>query len=298
MKRKRRHTEEQHAGSHGSWKVAYADFVTAMMAFFLLLWLLSMTSDEQKARLSTYFTYFSLFDKSSSSIVDLSQDAMRPVAVTESDKAGKGKEESQDDNENKAEALSKADALSAEIAQRKEMLSAEQKKEQLQERLKEIIESKLADVKSQVIVDALKNCVRVQMVDEQGSMMFPTGSTIMTPKAREIIKVITETVKGYSGDIAIEGHTDGRPYPSQIYTNWELSLDRASAARKEMVICGLNFNKIVRVSGFADKKPINKEDALDPRNRRISILFYKPPEQFMPVIKPMVEKSPFEPEGN
>lgn len=274
--KKPRKRVEEHGASHGSWKVAYADFVTAMMAFFLMLWLLTMTSSEQKARLSTYFRYFSIFDKSAGSPVNLSDESSRPIAVTENERSGKD-EKANDGNE---------DIENKGSTPPRDILSEEQKREELQSRLKKIIESELADVKSQVLVDGFKNSVRIQMVDEEGSMMFPTGSTTMTPRAREIIKVLTQTMKDFSGPISIEGHTDARLYPSQQYTNWELSVDRATAARKEMVTNGLNPDQIVRITGFADKKPIYKEDPLDPRNRRISILLYKPKPKITPVIEP------------
>jgi chemotaxis protein MotB len=284
-RRVRRKHSEEHGGSHGAWKVAYADFVTAMMAFFLLLWLLSMTSTEQRARVSAYFKYFSIFDSSSSSsLVDLSQTAMTPIAVMEKEATGEDKKAKKDRKASKGSKEIQADERSL---SKKDIIAEQQKKEELQSRLKKIIEKELADVKSQIIVDGFKNCVRVQMVDDEGSMMFPTGSTMLTGRAQEVLKVITESVKDFSGPIAIEGHTDAKAYPSQDYTNWELSVGRASAARKQMVASGLDVSQIIRVTGFADKKLINKEDPYDPRNRRISILFYKSPEKRLPTIAPI-----------
>jgi chemotaxis protein MotB len=280
-RRVRRTHSEEHGGSHGSWKVAYADFVTAMMAFFLLLWLLTMTSNEQRARVSAYFKYFSIFESSSSSsLIDLSQSAMTPIAVMEREATGEDKKAKKDRKGSK-----EVQAIGQSLP-KKDIISEQQKKEELQSRLKKIIEKELADVKSQIIVDGFKNCVRVQMVDNEGSMMFPTGSTMLTGRAQEVLKVITENIKDFSGPIAIEGHTDARAYPSQDYTNWELSVGRASAARKQMVTSGLDVNQIIRVTGFADKKLINKEDPYDPRNRRISILLYKTPDKNLPGIAP------------
>lgn len=284
-RRVRRKHAEEHSGSHGAWKVAYADFVTAMMAFFLLLWLLNMSSSEQRVRVSAYFKYFSIFEtSSSSSLIDLSKSAMSPIAVTEKESTGEDKKNKKDrkGHKDKKEAQANEQPLP-----RRDIIAEQQKKEELQSRLKKIIEKELADVKSQIMVDGFKNCVRVQMVDNEGSMMFPTGSTTLTGRAQEVLRVITENVKDFSGSIAIEGHTDARAYPSQDYTNWELSVGRASAARKQMVACGLDVNQIVRVTGFADKKLINKDDPYDPRNRRISILLYKTPEKNLPAITPV-----------
>lgn len=284
-RRVRRKHSEEHSGSHGSWKVAYADFVTAMMAFFLLLWLLTMTSNEQRARVSAYFKYFSIFESSSSSsLIDLSQSAMTPIAVMEKEATGEDKKAKKD--RNGSEGCKEVQANGQSLP-KKDIIAEQQKKEELQSRLKKIIEKELADVKSQIIVDGFKNCVRVQMVDNEGSMMFPTGSTMLTGRAQEVLKLITENVKDFSGPIAIEGHTDAREYPSQDYTNWELSVGRASSARKQMVASGLDVNQIIRVTGFADKKLINKEDPYDPRNRRISILLYKSPDKSLPGIAPV-----------
>ena len=293
-RRVRRKHAEEHGGSHGAWKVAYADFVTAMMAFFLLLWLLTMTSNEQRARVSAYFKYFSIFEKSgSSSLIDLSKSVMTPMTISEQGREAQSKKDKKSKTnklnnkniEQDTNNIIKKDTF-PEKHNKTDAPPEQQKKEELQSRLKKIIEKELADVKSQVMVDGFKNCVRVQLIDEDGSMMFPTGSNTLTARAKEVLRVITNSIKDFSGPIAIEGHTDSRPYPSQVYTNWELSVDRASEARREMVACGLNVNQLVRVTGFADKKLINKEDPFDPRNRRISILLYKPKEKAAPVISP------------
>jgi chemotaxis protein MotB len=260
---------EDHGGSHGSWKVAYADFVTAMMAFFLLMWLLNMSSQEQRVKLSYYFKYFSLFEKGGTSMLQLSDDAMQSIANIETGEGGKDGKEASGADTPPGEPIKEAEK-EVEV----EEVVVEVKKEDLQERLKKLIEMKLADVKSQVLVDLFEGGVRVQLMDNDGALMFPVGSVSLSPKAKEILKVITENIRGVAGKVAIEGHTDARPYPSQEYTNWELSTERASAARKEMDRDGLDVKRIIRITGYADTEPLIKEDPFDAKNRRISILIY------------------------
>ncbi|MFH1077487.1 MAG: flagellar motor protein MotB [Pseudomonadota bacterium] len=257
----RRRKKAQPEGGHGgSWKVAYADFVTAMMAFFLLMWLLNMSSAEKRARLSYYFKNFSIFEKSGDSALGTGDSgkkgiySMLETDITETDVSQK---------EQKGETSAQ------------EEITKKIKKEDLQQDLKNLIDHNLGDVKNQVLVDVFEGGVRVQLTDTEGELMFPVGSTSLTSKAKEILKVITgQNIKNFSGKIAIEGHTDARPYPSEDYTNWELSTERASAARRAMGEYGLDPSKIIRVTGFADKDPLIKNDPYDPRNRRISILLY------------------------
>ncbi len=236
--------KELHEGSHGgSWKVAYADFVTAMMAFFLLLWLITMVSSEKRARIAHYFKYFSIFEKSGTSFME------KQSAVF--NKAG--------------------DTIGMNA-------------EEFKERIKKTIENKLADIKDQVLVDIFEGGVRIQLVDKEGRPMFELGSSQPTPLAKRILKVITENIKTIPNKVAIEGHTDALAYKSSAYTNWELSTERALTARKEMEKYGLPPERISKVAGYADTIPLIKENPIDPRNRRISILLLFP-EKKRPLLK-------------
>lgn len=239
-----------HEGGHGgSWKVAYADFVTAMMAFFLLLWLITMVAPEKKARVSAYFKSFNLFDKAGSSMM---MDAPGGVAGDSGGQFGK---------------LEKDYGKGV-----TDMPSPEN----LKDKLKYEIGNKLSDVQDQVLVDVFEGGVRIQIVDKDGRQIFSLGGTELSPSAKKILDVITKNIKDPTNKIAIEGHTDALSYSSNRYTNWELSTERASAARKELELNGLNPDRLVRVAGYAATEPLIKNDPNDPRNRRISIILIYP----------------------
>ncbi len=262
VKKPRKH--EEHPAHGGSWKVAYADFVTAMMAFFLLMWLINMTSPDQKAQVSYYFKNFSLFDKGGTAVLQNPEGTPADVSAFKELSAKDNAGSAGDNNSGQQ------DNASAEKLQK---ISTEELKEQLVAD----VALKLDDVKDQVLIEVFEGGVRIQLVDKESSLMFPLGSDEPTPKARAILKVITDTIKANDARIAVEGHTDARPYPSKLYTNWELSTDRASAARRELERNGLDTNRIMRVTGYADTQPLIKESPLDPRNRRISLLLFAGP---------------------
>ncbi|MCI4624448.1 MAG: OmpA family protein [Candidatus Magnetoovum sp. WYHC-5] len=240
--------KQAHQGGHGgSWKVAYADFVTAMMAFFLLMWLVTMTSPKKKLSLKNYFQNVTVFEQMGISFMDY---GAAPFDNTITD----------------TEDIIDLPRGGTAFALAKEMIKEKFVKE---------IEKKLSDVKDQVLVDVFEEGVRIQIVDKEGKPMFPVGSSELTEKARSIIKVIGEGINDLTdAKIAVEGHTDALKYAGKQYTNWELSTSRASAARLELEKNGIMPNNIKKVSGYADTEPLVKENPLDPRNRRISILIY------------------------
>ncbi|RJR21618.1 MAG: hypothetical protein C4581_01890 [Nitrospiraceae bacterium] len=240
-------------GHHGgAWKVAYADFVTAMMAFFLLMWLLNMTSDEKRARLSAYFKYFSIYDSGGTSWMEKSSEIFGESGEN-AQKVFTSKQ-----NQNIDNTVNTADLSS------------------IEETLKKDIADKLSDVKDQVLVDIVDEGIRIQMIDKEGSLMFEQGNPRLTPKAKEVLKLIGEDIKQYPNKVIIEGHTDSVPYAGSQYSNWELSTERASSARKELEAFGLAPERITRVAGYADTDPLIKDNTRDPRNRRISITLTVP----------------------
>ena len=241
-----------HAGHHGgSWKVAYADFVTAMMAFFLLLWLLSMVSQDRRMALSEYFKNYNIFEESSTSgqsFLDKSSSVL--------DKQGMG-----------TKTASKG--LDVEKVTVKERgISSDE----LVKKLKTVIEEKLKFVQDQIFVDIVEGGVRIQMVDMEGSPMFTLGSAELTQKGKQILAIVADNTQDISNRIAIEGHTDSAPFRGGQITNWELSTSRASTARRELENNGLSPSRIARVVGYADQELYISNDPRDSRNRRISII--------------------------
>jgi chemotaxis protein MotB len=242
----RKVNKKSHGGHHGgSWKVAYADFVTAMMAFFLLLWLLSMTSPAQKAALSQYFSSFSLF-------------------------GDKVKQSGTSVLENSAGVLNEGRSVQSEPTRTN--VGKKSTPEELAKMMRGAIDDKLRTMKNQVLIETTKEGLKIQIVDNEGSEIFRSGSDEPTDKARQIIRLVSENLREKPNRIIIEGHTDSAPFKSVQKTNWELSTSRASAARRELENNGVDPSRIARVVGYADQDPLIKEDPKDLRNRRISII--------------------------
>ena len=233
-----RKVKKGHSEHHGgSWKVAYADFVTAMMAFFLLLWLISMVTPEKKAVLADYFRNFNVFQQGGRSFMEQSSSIHQEIKTSS-----------------------------------QEIVTGEMSAEDLKQKLKSAIEDKVKNLKDQVLLDVVEGGVRIQIVDLEGSPMFPSGSAEPNDKCRQILKVVSENVKETSSRVAVEGHTDSAPFKGGSITNWELSTSRASAARKELQKDGIDSDRIARVVGYADTDLLVKDNPMDARNRRISII--------------------------
>jgi len=235
---KKKKTHEQHGGS---WKVAYADFVTAMMAFFLLLWLITMVSPEKRLSVSEYFKNFNIMKEQTSG----SRGMMEKQPSMIGDIKGTIRTGMQE----------QSGKLKQDIAGK----------------LKQAVDEKLSRYKDQIYIDIVDGGVRIQVVDTEGSTMFPSGSADPTEKAKQIIAIIAENTKDLPNKVAIEGHTDAAPFRGSQTTNWELSTARASAARREMEKNGTDPMRIARVVGYADQELYNRDNPRDPKNRRISI---------------------------
>ena len=234
-----------HGGHHGgSWKVAYADFVTAMMAFFLLMWLISAASPKQKDHLAGYFKEFSLFESGVSDTPGTSKDT-----PPEHQSATIG------DSPNTKESEVVTD-------------------EQIADMLNEHIKNKLKDLSDQITVEIFDQGVRIEALNKENKPLSDSGSSTPTPVGQKIMSELAIAIKDLKNKISIEGHTDAVKYSGDKYTNWELSTDRASMARKILNQNGVNPDRIERVSGYAYSKPLKGVDPYDPKNRRISILLF------------------------
>ena len=260
----KRPRKKGHAEAHGgSWKVAYADLVTAMMAFFLLLWLLAMVSPEKRLALSEYFQNHSVFQDQNSAggrgILSGSNSVMDAVMLR-----------------SKGQTLN-TPAKGSDVKEARKVTSKE-----MAERLNDSINRKLRYLKDQILVDIVEGGVRIQVIDVAGSMMFPSGSDVPSEKAVQILDLIADNIRDVDNRFAVEGHTDAAPFIGGKTTNWELSSSRASAARRVLEKKGIDSDRIARVVGYADQELFNKEDPRDPRNRRISIILLQTKDRANP----------------
>jgi len=249
-----------HGGHHGgSWKVAYADFVTAMMAFFLLLWLLSASNQETLSGIADYFDNPSAIDAAggtSTSMIELGSNI-------DSSKGDGNQNRESESYENYSEAYEQMEQA---------------KLEDLQDELEYLIENnpELEKFKDQLLIDITNEGLRIQIIDKENRPMFDLGSAILKPYVKRILKEMAPILNELPNKLSISGHTDARRYfRKDGYSNWELSSDRANAARRELVSARLPPEKIVQVVGLASKFLLYKDKPLDPSNRRISILVLK-----------------------
>ncbi len=255
-------------GHHGgAWKIAYADFVTAMMAFFLLMWLLGSTTKGNLKGIAEYFQTplrVALYGgqgagDSSSIITGGGQDLTRAAGQV---KYG--------DTETHKKKINLKDAKAAVEQQEEEKLKA------LKSTLEKAIDSnpELKKFKDQLLIDITAEGLRIQIVDAKNRPMFDLGSTVLQPYTKAILDEIGKTLNGVPNRISLSGHTDATPYSGgdKSYSNWELSADRANASRRELIKGGMDANKMLRVVGLASAVPIDKDNPYNPINRRISII--------------------------
>ncbi len=233
-----------HGGHHGgSWKVAYADFVTAMMAFFLVMWLLSMVSPEKRAVMAQYFKNFSLFEEGGKSFMQ--EGGFNPLTQT----GGQEYYETGEDSPSGA--------------------SGEENKGKMASGMLQQLDA----VKESVMVEATDLGIRIQVLDREENPIFPAGSPLLTAHGKKAIGLVSGLLKGLPNKIIVEGHTDASQTNNEQMTNWELSSLRACNARRELTANGVSEERVVKVVGFANKVPLFTSNPDDPRNRRISVLF-------------------------
>ncbi len=261
------------AGGHhgGAWKIAYADFVTAMMAFFLLMWLLGSTSKGDLQGIAQYFK--------------------TPLKVALAGGSGSGDSSSIIKGGGKDLTRTVGQVKSGEVVAEKRMINttASEQDYQRMEREKELSKlkglksaieksiednAKLMKFKSQILLDITSEGLRIQIVDEKNRPMFQSGSARLEPYTQEILHEIGKTLNDVPNKVSISGHTDAALYGGgdKGYSNWELSADRANATRRELIFGGMDEKKIVRVVGLSSAVLFNKDDPLSPVNRRISLI--------------------------
>lgn len=256
-----------HAAHGGAWKIAYADFVTAMMAFFLLMWLLGSTSKGDLNGIASYFT----------APVKVSLLGGDGTGNSESILPGGGRDLSKSAGQvdggdaERAAKLIGAQMARAELA-RKDAIRIDA----LEKKITDMVANNpaLAEFGSQIKLEQTEDGLQIQIVDEQNRPMFDVGSAIVKPYMRDILREIGGALVDVENRIALSGHTDAVPYGSgdRGYSNWELSADRANASRRELVTGGLPDAKMAKVEGLASSRPFEPDTPDAPINRRISIL--------------------------
>ncbi len=248
-----------HGHHGGAWKIAYADFVTAMMAFFLLMWLLSSTS---KAKLEGIAEYFKTPMK-------VAMSGGSSVSERSSVIKGGGRDPARKDGE--VRKVVDLDSAKNELERRERA-----QLEALKKKIEAAIDANplLRQFKKQVLLDITSEGLRIQVVDEQRRPMFALASAALQPYTRDILRELGRMLNEVPNRIGLSGHTDSVVYASgeRGYSNWELSSERANASRRELVQGGMQEVKVLRVVGLSSAVPLDKANSDNPINRRISII--------------------------
>lgn len=249
-----------HGGHHGgAWKIAYADFVTAMMAFFLLMWLLSSTSKVKLEGIADYFK----------TPVKVAIQGGLSVSERSSVIKGGGKDVTKKDGE--VRKVVDIDSAQKELERREKA-----QLEALKKKIEQAIDANplLKQFKKQLLLDITSEGLRIQIVDEQNRPMFGLASAALQPYTRDILREIGRMLNDVPNRVGLSGHTDNVVYASgeRGYSNWELSSERANASRRELVQGGMQEAKVLRVVGLSSAVPLDKDLPGNPINRRISIV--------------------------
>ena len=256
-----------HGAHGGAWKIAYADFVTAMMAFFLLMWLLGSTTEGDKKGIADYFS--------------------SPLKVALSGGSGSGdsshviKGGGQDLTRQTGQVKSgdvEAPRHTINLrALKEEQRRAERSRlQQLKDKIQEVLANTpaLASLGGQIRLEMTREGLRIQIVDENNRPMFDSGSAVVKPYMRELLRELGAVLAEVPNRLTLEGHTDAQPFSGgeRGYSNWELSADRANASRRELLSGGLPESRVLRVQGLAASKLLEPDEPRSPINRRISII--------------------------
>ena len=295
-----------HGGHHGgAWKVAYADFVTAMMAFFLLLWLLNATTEDQKKGIADYFSPMSVSRSTSGAggvlggrtlVVDgnkLSENGVPSMVMSIAPPPREEEEEPEDQKNDNSDPRAERGKAQRDFASRqgdrergvsdKEVAQrlAEKEQESLQKAeaaLRQAIQEApaLRELARNIIVDNTPEGLRIQLVDQEQQSMFPSGSASLNDRAKNLTQLVAQVVAKLPNKLSVSGHTDATPFRfGNTYGNWELSTDRANAARRALIENGVDPARFRLVTGNADRQPLITSDPYNPSNRRIAIVLLR-----------------------
>ena len=285
---------EEHGGHHGgAWKVAYADFVTAMMAFFLLMWILASAEEEQKKGLADYFTPTINPQPGLGGNGPLDGTTIGPDGTMNSSNSPMSTVA--------LPTFGQSDPLQAKSGEPEVVVEYEQGpsdaakalQSELQEALKEKDRQKFSELEDKIVqamnavpdlqplipnvlFDETEEGLRIQIIDQEGESMFASGSALVEGRTRKLLKLVGELIAQLPNGLLISGHTDAVPFANENaetgYGNWELSADRANATRRIFTTSGVDIERINRVAGLADTEPLKAEDPKHASNRRMSVV--------------------------
>ena len=269
------------AGGHhgGAWKIAFADFATAMMAFFLVMWLMTSATPEQKKAISGYFQDPIGFTESASPyVIDLGgTPTVAPDRTLNPDSQGRTDADELHINPegetevNPPEQVKISPDVAENLAEKVERERLEMLLQELQNKVEENPE--LQKFKDQILFEITQDGLRIQIMDADNRPMFNLGSAQLQPYFEDILLIMADTIKGVPNKVSISGHTDAKPFAGAGgFGNWELSSNRANAARRTLVFGGYPEEQVARVVGYASSALFDREDPFNPVNRRIDIV--------------------------
>lgn len=271
-----------HGHHGGAWKVAYADFVTAMMAFFLLMWLINTTSPEQKRGIADYFAPASVSETTSGS-----GGILGGTALGEDGAKGAGSAaiiealapESKNPDEGKSPDAAKAidaqastDAMKQALEKREEAAFASAA-QSLRQSLQDMPE--LAELSKNIIIDQTPEGLRIQLVDQEGRSLFNEGQTQPNDRAKLLLRAVAKIINQLPNRVSISGHTSASMNGRKADTDWSLSSNRADASRRVLQGAGVDADRVYQVSGKANSEPLYPDDPTLPGNRRIAVVLLR-----------------------
>jgi chemotaxis protein MotB len=280
-----------HAHHGGAWKVAYADFVTAMMAFFLLMWLINTTSPEQKRGIADYFAPASVSETTSGSggilggtalgddgAKGAGSNAIVEEMAPESKNPDDGK---QTDAAKDVAPEASTDAL-REALMKREQAAFASAAQSLRQALQDMPE--LAELSKNILIDQTPEGMRIQLVDQEGRSMFNTGQTQPNDRAKLLLRAVAKIINTLPNRISVSGHTSLSATGAKADTDWALSANRADASRRVLQAAGVDADRVYQVSGKANSEPLYPDDPTMAGNRRIAIVLLReapvlPPDQ-------------------
>ena len=270
-RRKRGHHDDHHGGA---WKIAFADFMTAMMALFLVLWLINVTSEEQKKGIANYFNPIAMETNSASDGALAGREVTKDGADTGDVKSGEAAEldagatERTEEKQRSPEEIAEEERKKAEQQAEQDLLDAA--RHEITERISASVDLKM--LAENLIIENTDEGLRIQITDKGKVSMFAVGSARMNEQGAKLVGIIGDAIRNLPNRVSITGHTDGLAFSrADGYGNWELSAERANAARRGVMAAGVDVSRVARVEGLADRDHLFPGEPEDPRNRRVSI---------------------------